>query len=287
MLDVGIKETTTTTGTGAVTLSAVPGFVRVSDAFGVGDPVSYCITSGNDREWGIGVVGAGNTMSRTEVIARLVSGVLTEDGATAINLTGTSEVVVTQHNASPAMAEPMVRTPVAAVHLSTILKAGVVGSTIGLTANRLYAMPFVAPAFCAPTGYGLVVTTAVAGTAYVGVADSVGTRAGGYKPGRLIGYGSMSVGTTGIKTDTASTPPPRLKPGHLYWMLLTCSSAATIRALASANLPPVLGLSSADALTPFTWIFASQAGPIPSDLSGITWVLPTSGLTAPHLFFTT
>lgn len=284
MLDVGIKETTATTGTGTLTLNAVANRVRVSQAFGVGDPVSYMIKSGNgDLEWGVGTAGAGNTLSRDAILATLEGSTFTRNGS-ALSLTGTSELIVTEHSASPALAEPSVRTPVAGVYISPLLAAGVVGSTIGLTADRLYAIPFVAPAYCDLTGLGLVVTTLAAGTAYIGVAESV--RSGGtYKPGRLLGQGSVNVGSTGIKTDTASYAP-KLLAGHLYWMLMTCSSAATIRALASANLAPILGIGP-DALTPYTWMFVAQGGPIPADLSGLTWTLPTPGLTVPHLFFTT
>lgn len=284
MLDVGIKETTTTTGPGSVTLSAVAGFVRVSDAFGVGDVVSYCLVSGNgDKEWGVGSAGVGNTLSRDAVAATLVGATFTRGGS-PIALTGTSELIVTEHSAAVANNNLRVRTPVASAYMSPILESGTAGSTIGLTANRLYAVPFYAPSHCDLTGVGLVVTTLAAGTAYVGVAESV--RVGGaYKPGRLLGQGSLDAGSTGIKTDTASYVP-KLHAGHLYWMLLTCTSAASIRALASANLVSSLGIGT-DALTPYTWMFVAQAGPIPADLSGLTWSLPTPGLTCPHLFFTT
>lgn len=285
MLEVGVKETTTTTGTGTVTLSAVSNCVRVSQAFGIGDPVAYRLLSGDGaQEWGIGTVGAGNTLSRDNITATLVSGTFTKGGS-AITLTGTSELIVTQHSRSPLLAVPEVRSTVATTtYMSPILSAGVVGSTIGLTADRLYAVPFVAPAYADLTGVGLVVTTLAAGTAHIGVAES-SVVAGKYKPGRVLGQGTVGVGSTGIKVDTASYTP-KLQAGHLYWMLMTCSSAATIRALASANLAPYLGLGS-DALTPFTWLFTTQAGPIPSDVSSLTWALPTAGLTCPHLFFTT
>lgn len=284
MLDVGIKETTATTGAGAVTLSAVAGFVRVSDAFGVGDPVGYCLISGNgDKEWGIGTAGAGNTLSRDVIVATLVGATFTRGGS-AIELTGTSDLIVTENSAAVANNNLRVRTPAASAYVSPILEAGTASSTISLTANRLYAVPFYAPSHCDLTGVGLVVTTLAAGTAYIGVAESV--RAGAaYKPGRLLGQGSVDVGSTGVKTDTASYAP-NLQAGHLYWMLLTCTSAATIRALASANLVSSLGMGT-DAITPYTWMYVAQAGPIPADLSGLTWQLPTAGATCPHLFFTT
>jgi hypothetical protein len=92
-----VKETTTTTGTGTVTLSAVSGSVRFSDAHAVNDLVPYGIMSGGDWEWGIGTVGAGNTLARTTVQATFVAGVYDTTSPTAISLSGTSTVIVTPH----------------------------------------------------------------------------------------------------------------------------------------------------------------------------------------------
>lgn len=69
MLANGVKETTTTTGTGTVTLSAVTGYPRVADVVPTGAPVDYAIQSGNNREAGIGTVGAGNTLTRVRATA--------------------------------------------------------------------------------------------------------------------------------------------------------------------------------------------------------------------------
>lgn len=98
MLANGIQEITTTTGTGTVTLTAVTGFTRFSSGFANGQSASYAIKDGANREWGIGTVGAGNTLARTTITARLVAGVYTTSGATAITLaSGAAEVICTDH----------------------------------------------------------------------------------------------------------------------------------------------------------------------------------------------
>ena len=284
MLDVGIKETTATTGAGAITLSAVAGFVRVSDAFGVGDPVGYCLISGNgDKEWGLGRVAAGNTLERVVTTATLVGAAYTTTGATPISLTGTSEVIVTEHVAAPAIAVPSVKVDGISSYVSPILTVNTAGGTLALTANRLYAIPFIAPVYTDNlAGMGLVVTTLSAGTAYLGVAESA-RGASGWRPGRVIGQGSVDVGSSGIKTDTASYAP-RLLPGHLYWLLLTCTSTPTIRAIAVGGQRPIMGLS-ADGIPPYSWLYASQAGPIPGDVSAASFVQATAGSATPHIFF--
>lgn len=97
MLSNGIKEKTATTGAGTITLSAVTGFARFSD-IATGHPASYAIKDGNNWEWGIGTVGASNTLARTVITARLVAGTYTSSGATAITLaSGNAEVICTEH----------------------------------------------------------------------------------------------------------------------------------------------------------------------------------------------
>lgn len=67
-----VKETTTTTGTGAVTLAgAVSGFRAFSDVAANGDTVYYCIAHQSAAEWetGLGTWGTGGILTRTTVIA--------------------------------------------------------------------------------------------------------------------------------------------------------------------------------------------------------------------------
>ena len=84
-----VQETTTTTGTGTVTLAgAVTGFQDFS-VIGDGNTCYYAITSTNDWEVGIGTYTAsGTTLSRDTILESSNSG-------SAITLSGTSNVFVT------------------------------------------------------------------------------------------------------------------------------------------------------------------------------------------------
>ena len=84
-----VQETTTTTGTGTVTLAgAVTGFQTFS-VIGDGNTTYYAITSGNDWEVGLGTYTAsGTTLSRDTILESSNSG-------SAITLSGTSNVFVT------------------------------------------------------------------------------------------------------------------------------------------------------------------------------------------------
>lgn len=81
-----VQETTTTTGTGTITLAgAVAGFQSFA-VIGDGNTTYYCITSGNNWEVGIGTYTAsGTTLARTTILESSASGA-------AITLAGTSNV---------------------------------------------------------------------------------------------------------------------------------------------------------------------------------------------------
>ena len=85
-----VKETTTTTGTGTVTLAgAVSGFQSFA-AIGDANTTYYTITSGVDWEVGIGTYTAAGTMlERTTVLSSSAG------GTTKITLAGTSNVFAT------------------------------------------------------------------------------------------------------------------------------------------------------------------------------------------------
>lgn len=81
-----VNETTTTTGTGTVTLAgAVSGFQSFA-AIGNGNTTYYCITSGVAWEVGLGTYASvGPTLARTTILA-------SSSGGAAITLAGTSNV---------------------------------------------------------------------------------------------------------------------------------------------------------------------------------------------------
>lgn len=72
-----VQETTTTTGTGTVTLAgAVSGYRTFASALTVGDRVRYCIFMGNDWEVGDGTLDTSSTFSRENVFASSNAGAL-------------------------------------------------------------------------------------------------------------------------------------------------------------------------------------------------------------------
>jgi hypothetical protein len=66
-----VQETSPTAGTGTITLAEMPGWMRFSDRFAVGDTVYYSIRDGTNWELGKGTVGSNNTLVRTTVLETL------------------------------------------------------------------------------------------------------------------------------------------------------------------------------------------------------------------------
>lgn len=85
-----VKETTTTTGTGTVTLAGAETGFQSFSAVGNGNTTYYTITNGTDWEVGVGTYTAsGTTLSRDTVLSSSNSGSLVNFGA------GTKEVFIT------------------------------------------------------------------------------------------------------------------------------------------------------------------------------------------------
>lgn len=87
-----VKETTTTTGTGNITLSgAVTGFISFGSQMVVSDTCFYCIDNSAVGEWevGLGTYSSTNTLTRTTVLS-------SSSANTAVNFSsGTKTVFIT------------------------------------------------------------------------------------------------------------------------------------------------------------------------------------------------
>ena len=88
-----VKETTTTTGTGTITLAgAVDGFQSFSAALADGDTTYYAISETSTGEWEVGLgtfTATGTTLARTTVLA-------SSNAGSAVSLTAEADVFITQ-----------------------------------------------------------------------------------------------------------------------------------------------------------------------------------------------
>jgi len=94
-----VKETTTTAGTGAVSMGgAATGYQAFSSAFTTGDQVYYCIAGTSGWEVGVGTLttGAPWTMSRDTVFSSSNAGALVTFGAESKDIFCTEPANVVQ-----------------------------------------------------------------------------------------------------------------------------------------------------------------------------------------------
>ena len=97
-----VKETTTTTGTGAVTLAGASSGFQSFAAIGNGNTTYYTIAANVGTEWEVGIgtyTSSGTTLSRDTVLASSNSGSLVNFSA------GTKDVFVT-YPASKSVTKP-------------------------------------------------------------------------------------------------------------------------------------------------------------------------------------
>jgi len=110
-------------------------------------------------------------------------------------------------------------------YIANAAVTGTTASTAVMTANRLYAVPFVAPARPASVDrLAFEVTALSAGNARMGVWDNTADN-NLYPAALLVDGGAVSTGTTGVKSVTVDVP---LIAGQLYWLSLVCSATPTV-----------------------------------------------------------
>jgi hypothetical protein len=142
-----VKETTTTTGTGTVTLAGASSGFQSFAAIGNGNTTYYAITSGNDYEVGLGTY-------RATILESSNSG-------SAITLSGTSDVFCT-YPAEKAVVQDSTNTGIAPQ----------IGATNGMFINN----SIIGADYIVPTGYNAMSVSPVSVASGVSVTVPSGQR---------------------------------------------------------------------------------------------------------------
>lgn len=233
MLANGVKETTATTGTGTVTLSAVSGFARFADAFAVGDQVSYTIRDGDDWEWGLGSVGASNTLTRDVCTAKFASGTYENMPATKLSLSGSAEVYCAQHTGT--YGARVGRSTFSSNPTRLVRSTAGVSTTAVLKAGAAFYVPFTVDRVFKISALGCRVHAVAAGsTIDIGIYNS-GTVSGKERPTTRICQVTGLDGTTSGEKSASVTAV--LVPGQMYWSaMLALGGEPTVRGYSAAQL---------------------------------------------------
>jgi hypothetical protein len=152
-------------------------------------------------------------------------------------------------------------------------------TTLALSVSRQYFIPLVVPRNVNLTGLRISVTTAVTGTASIGIYDNA-VVSGDDAPGTLLAsVTALDTGTTGDKTGSLSYT---LNAGTLYWASMIASAAATIRAVPVASLQMALGrIANATAGVSYLYV-AGSGSTLPATAS--TPLATASGVAAPAIY---
>jgi len=135
-------------------------------------------------------------------------------------------------------------------------------TTLALTANRIYWIPFAVPRKVSITQLAINVTTASAGTHYIGIYASNYY----WQPtGTPLVRASFNTGSTGVKTANISLI---LQP-DVYWFAWVAGSGATVRAVALAACAS-LGLSNLGTANTTYYYTSGSTLPDPAPTSGYT-----------------
>lgn len=220
MLANWVKCTTTTSGTGDLTLSPVTGFPTFGDVFSVGQVVVYSIlnSEGQPVEEGIGCYSAANTLTRTYVCGTYTGGVYDNTAPSAISLSGTYTIIASNvRGMAPTL--PQIDTGAPARYYSTpshYLSAQV----RAVTAGDLYAIPMLFNAGRPIDAFAVEVTTL--GASAVARCGLYSVGANGLPAKLLVESADIDCSTTGVKVATFA--PVSVPPGW-YYTLLVCRTA--------------------------------------------------------------
>lgn len=273
MLGDGIKQTTTSTGTGNLTLAAVTGFPQFADQFTVGAngaPFYYSILDGNGGlvEQGIGHLLDAATLVRDRVLASYSGGVYVKNSPSQVSLAaGTYSVL-----SSPELGALMTTAPYVSNNASLGLGKRVVSMhmTVGnaasaavtLAANKLHLVPFLlgtnmeCNALIARVGTGVSATNIRLGLYRCG--------SDGF-PSELIAQTvALASATSGVDVSGSITPV-RLAPGWYFTAIVSDGAPVVGRLDGGTHLTNPLGQASSNCMIEVPGFSVTSAfGALPS-----------------------
>ncbi len=232
MLASWVRQGTTTTGTGTITLNGTPasGYQAFSNAFASGDAVPYTIIDGNNRENGYGRLTSGTdwTLSRDVIYETLVSGTYTKNpSASAITLSGSA--VVTINASAMSTTTPMQNYDIGATG-GNIDLGDAWGVTVNYggrtfpTADRLFFEPF---SFFRPRIIGKLACRVAVANSGAQIKAGIYTATHDGLPDRRLAQVTVDASTTGSKL--LSLGGNILLPPGVYFTGIASDDATTVQ----------------------------------------------------------
>lgn len=227
MLGNGIRQATTTNGTGNLTLAAVAGYPKVADVVPVGFPVAYGLVDSNGLliEEGIGRLADAATFVRALVTATYSGGIYAGGPAStstpsAVSLTGTTTLIVTPNAATLESMLPTVDAISSGPrrYLASAHRNGAFTPTGPSTLNVQYH-PFLLRAAAQITSLAVNCTSPTADRMRAGLYTCTDK---GYMGSQIVSTGDIDLSTSGFKPMTLAAPLS-LPPGWYFTAAIATS----------------------------------------------------------------
>lgn len=235
MLASWVRETTTTTGTGNLTLSGVAGYARFSDVFPVlattlAEPIPYCIlddATGAPIEMGVGELTATNTLRRMMPTWTMVSGTLNKVSPSAVSLpSGTKRVVCADTHFSRwpnPLNRPVYNSEFDLFSADAALQVGT-SAEAGMSANFMVIEPYLLRAHTPLAAFIADVITPVAGGECVCGLYTFGQGVSGPTGSLVAQSAAIDCSTSGYKPGSVLGGSKWIAPGY-YWWAIHCKTS--------------------------------------------------------------
>lgn len=266
-----LRQTTTTTGTGSITLDAVTGFPTFNDIFGTTAYFSYTILSDSDGtpiETGIGHMSSSTVMVRDKILATFVSSVYDDTAPSAVTLaSGTKRVICAP---TSGLLTPNPAAIISAAGQKMVFPTGMTltTNTKTLTANTAY-LSCLKWEYAAEINSLACQVTTLAGTGSDRIQLGIYGVSETGVPGNLIcRTGDIAPNTTGLKTAALSSGTNKvLQPGW-YWFCIGSNVGPVVTAYngggpgvaVTANNSPMGRLSGTSWNIGYAWWTATLSG---------------------------
>jgi len=239
-----VRETTSTTGTGTLTLTGPFSGFRAFSAIGDGNTTYYAIADANTGEWEVGVgtySTSGNTLSRDTVLDS------SNTGSLVVFATGAKDVICTQPAERAVYLE--------AAGTSTIVPGITISGLTASTALALDASKDIVSVANTGTGSNVLNTSPTLVTPALGTPSAlVGTNITGTAAGLTAGNTTTNANLTGAVTSTGNaTSLGSFTSAQLATALTDeTGSGANVFATSPTLVTPALGTPSSGIVTNLT-----------------------------------
>lgn len=285
------RMTSTTTGTGALTVAAVTGYPTLSDTVGLNRRFPYVVlvdSTGAPVEAGIGYMSSSTVLVRELVTSTYSAATYDDTSPAAVSLAANTYRII-----SGGTAEAMQGTALNVNRNASIASQKLIPSqhmtvhsatSTGYTcvANRMVYMPFLLSVSAEVDALGIRVGTGVASTnARLGLYDIA---ANGH-PDKLLGEtASLATATTGVDVVGTLGAPIRLQPGWYYLAIVTNGAPAIGRIDSGGSLSGFLGGSAGNSLSTLAYFYATFTfGALPANAATTSLTGITAGTAGPGI----